>query len=455
MGVKDLTSGPISRQIIRLAGPIVGGAFVHMAYNFTDMAWLGRLGNKEVAATGVIGVLLWLAYSISTLTKIGSEVCVAQGVGAKDFNRAGSYASHNTTMSIIIGAVVTLSFYLFGSNIIGFYRLEPDVHEIATGYLYIVSSGIIPLFLTIAIGGIYNAAGRSQIPFKVSAMGLLLNMVLDPLFIFVFELGTNGAACATVLSEFVVLGMILYRLRYRDQLFDCFPLIVPLQRHKTLHIIKVGLPAALLNSLFVFVSAYMGRLCSREGNEIGVAVLTTGGQLEAITWNASQGFGTALGSFVGQNTAAGKIKRIFRGYRVTLAYTSIFGSLGTLLFFFGGTDLFSLIVPHQPTYIEGGTYLRIAAYSQLFMMLEITTQGLFYGTGRSVVPAVISIVGNYARIPLAFLFISWGWGLSAIWWAISISSIAKGLAAISCLPWLRKKIQIEMNRGDVSNIAVS
>ncbi len=441
MQAKDLTRGHIGQQIIRLAAPIVGGAFIQMAYNFTDMAWLGRLGNKEVAATGVIGVLLWLSFSISTLTKIGSEVCVAQGLGSGDENAARNYASHNTTISFIIGLCVVLGLLFLGPLVVGLYQLEADIHAMAVRYLRIVSIGVLPLFLTVTIGGIYNASGRSNIPFKVNAIGLILNMILDPLLIFVVGWGTEGAAWATTLSEFVVIALLLYRLRQKDQLLNCFPLLTRLQGAKSLRIFKVGFPAALLNALFVFVSVYMGRLCSLQGSEIGVAVLTAGGQLEAITWNASQGFGTALSAFVGQNYAAGKIHRVFKGYRTTLAYTALFGCIGTILFFFWGQELFALIVPHKPTYVEGGRYLRIAAYSQLFMMLEITAQGLFYGTGRSFVPATISIVGNYARIPLAFLFMSWGWGLAAIWWAISATSICKGLTAIACLPWLKKRLQ--------------
>ena len=112
--------------------------------------------------------------------------------------------------------------------------------------------------------------------------------------------------------------------------------------------------------------------------------------------------------------------------------TFIFGSFCTFLFIYYGNEIFSIFVPEKAAYETGGVFLRIDGYSQLFMMLEITIQGVFYGMGRTMPPAVISVTCNYLRIPMALLFVSWGWGLPGIWWSISITSTMKG---ITCLIW--------------------
>ena len=112
--------------------------------------------------------------------------------------------------------------------------------------------------------------------------------------------------------------------------------------------------------------------------------------------------------------------------------TFIFGSFCTFLFICYGNEIFSIFVPEKAAYETGGVFLRIDGYSQLFMMLEITIQGVFYGMGRTMPPAVISVTCNYLRIPMALLFVSWGWGLPGICWSISITSTMKG---IICLIW--------------------
>lgn len=441
MQVRRLTEGRIRPQLIRLAAPIIGTSFIQMLYNFTDMAWLGRLGSKEVAAVGVVGVLMWLAQSLSTLVKTGSEVLVSQSIGADDIKKARSYSSHSSTFAIIIGAIVGIGFLLLGPYFIRIYYLEESVYAFSLSYLKIVATATIPFFLSVALSGIYNATGHTKIPFVINSIGLIANIILDPLLIFLLDLGTNGAAIATAISETLVCVLLLLHLFRRSHLFGGFSLWITPKRQESKALFKIGLPVALLNSLFVFVNVYMGRLISSLGGEVGVAVLTTGGQLEAVTWNASQAFGTALSTFVGQNYAAKKIKRIFDGYKTSLSITALFGLFSTILFFFWGEEFFSLIIPDTKTFIEGGVYLKIAAYSQMFMMLEITTQGLFYGVGRSSLPASISIIGNYLRIPLAFLLIHYGLGLSAIWWAISLSSILKGIVSVSCLPFLGRKLK--------------
>lgn len=83
--------------------------------------------------------------------------------------------------------------------------------------------------------------------------------------------------------------------------------------------------------------------------------------------------------------------------------------------------------PNSTAYEAGGVFLRIDGYSQLFMMLEITTQGVFYGIGRTIPPAIISITCNYMRIPLAILFVRMGMGVEGIWWAVCVTTVAKGL----------------------------
>ena len=119
--------------------------------------------------------------------------------------------------------------------------------------------------------------------------------------------------------------------------------------------------------------------------------------------------------------------------------TLIFGTICSLLFIFCGNQIFAIFVPEREAYEAGGLALRIDGYSQLFMMLEITLQGVFYGMGRTVPPAIISIGCNYLRIPMALLFVSLGWGLPGIWWTICLTSILKGIIILVWFMIIKKK----------------
>ena len=265
-------------------------------------------------------------------------------------------------------------------------------------------------------------------------------MILDPVFIFVFDMGTAGAAWATWLSQATVCAIFVYQLKWKSRLLGGFSFFVKLKKNYSRRILQLGLPVAMLNTLFAIINIFMARTASTYGGHIGLMTLTAGGQIEAIAWNTSQGFSTALSAFVAQNYAASEKNRVLEAYHTTLKMTAIFGTLCTLLFVFYGSEVFSLIVPQKEAFEAGGIFLRIDGYSMLFMMLEITMQGLFYGTGRTVPPAIISITFNSLRIPMAIVLSAMGLGIIGVWWAISISSMLKGVVSFIWFRALQKKI---------------
>ena len=131
----------------------------------------------------------------------------------------------------------------------------------------------------------------------------------------------------------------------------------------TLKVVRIGIPVALLNSFFAVINMLMGRTASTYGGHYGLVALTTGGQIEAIAWNTSQGFSTALSAFTAQNYAARKRNRVEAAYRTTLMMTSIFGVFCTFLYVFYGNEIFSIVVPEREAYMAGGLFF---AYRWLF-----------------------------------------------------------------------------------------
>ena len=159
---------------------------------------------------------------------------------------------------------------------------------------------------------------------------------------------------------------------------------------------------------------------------IGLMTQTTGGQIEGVTWNTSQGFSTALSAFMAQNYAAGHIERGRKAYIYALRIMISLGVVVSIMFILFGGQIFGLIVPQEDAMKAGAQYLLVMGMVQIFMMFELTTQGMFNGIGRTVEPAVISIVFNALRIPLAYILAS-QMGIIGVWWAIAISSMCKGI----------------------------
>ncbi|WP_255417147.1 MATE family efflux transporter [Proteiniphilum sp. X52] len=419
-------------------------SFIQMAYNLVDIVWIGRLGSKSVAAVGAVGMLMWMMNSVALTSKVAAEISIGQSIGARRLDQASLYASHTTTIAILLGFLFGLFFLLFPHPYISFYKLEQEIGVEATGYLQIISLGIPVMFLILNFSGIYIGSGRSDIPFYFNATGLVLNIALDPLLIFgagpIPAMGVKGAALATIVSQSVVLLLFVRHLKKKNGLLGKFPFLIRPRRRYTLNILKLGLPVAAMNTYFAFINMNLARIASLYGGHLGITSQTTGGQIEGITWNTSTGFSTALGSFVAQNFAAHKIHRANRAFRHTLMMMGALGIAVTLAFVLYGEGIFSVFVPEKAAYEAGGEYLLIIGISQVFMMLEITTQGMFNGLGRTTPPAIISIVFNTLRIPIA-LILGTRMGVTGVWWALTITSLFKGIILFTWYLILQKRFR--------------
>src|SRR5690554_4746635 len=426
-------------------------SFIQMAYNLVDILWIGRLGSESVAAVGSVGMLMWMMNSVALISKVGAEISIGQSVGARRLDQASVYASHTTTIAILLGLVFGIFFFLFPHPYVSFYELENVIASDAVDYLRIISLGIPIMFLVLNFSGIYIGSGRSDLPFYFNATGLVLNILLDPFLIFgwgiVPALGVWGAALATLLSQGVVLFLFIRHLKKQGGLLGRFPFLVRPRRRYTLNIFKLGLPVAAMNVYFAFINMNLARVASLYGGHLGITSQTTGGQIEGVTWNTSTGFSTTLGSFAAQNYGAGKIKRANRAFRHTLLMMGVLGIIVSVVFVFFGEGIFSIFVPERAAYEAGGQYLLILGFSQLFMMLEITTQGMFNGLGRTTPPAIISISFNTLRVPLA-IFLGTRIGVTGVWWAISVTSVFKGIILFIWYLILQKRLTRKESQPD-------
>ena len=220
----NLLEGNILSSLTRLALPIMATSLVNMAYNMTDMIWIGRVGPGAVAAVGAAGMYMWLSQGIAVLARMGGQVKVAQSLGAGDAPLAGRFAQNSLQLGLLLSTVFTLIMLIFNKPLIGFFNLnDPTVVRDARIYLVVVSLGIVSSVTLLVFTGLITATGNSKTPFIATVLGLLLNIVLDPLLIFglgpIPAMGVGGAAAATVLAQMLVVVVFLLYARRDTHLF--------------------------------------------------------------------------------------------------------------------------------------------------------------------------------------------------------------------------------------------
>lgn len=436
----SLLEGNILKKLIWLALPIMGTSFLQMAYNLVDMIWIGRLGAGAVAAVGTAGFYTWLSLALIRLVQTGTEVKVAQYIGAKDYDKASRTAATAIVYAAALAMVFTLLVLIFSKPLIVFFGIEdPLVVGQGVTFLRIVGAGMIVTFLNPVMSCIYNGAGKSAVPFRANAIGLVANVILDPIFIFTLGMGVAGAAIATVLSQVIVTLILIWLLR-NDLPFTGYKGLAKPDRKAVAEITHIGLPVALQSGLFTVFGILIAKVIAGFGAD-AIAAQKVGVQIEAISYMTANGFAAAVGAFTGQNFGAGNLQRVKEGIKTGFYVMGGFGILTSLLLYFLAEPLFKIFIATGPSVAIGVKYLQILALSQMFMCIEITLSGFYNGLGKTKPPAIMSVIFTGARVPLAVLLsMPFVLGLDGVWWTITLTSVIKGILMMLMSISLIKKL---------------
>lgn len=440
----DLLNGPVLPSLTKLAVPIMATSLIQMAYNLTDMIWIGRIGSNAVAAVGAAGMFMWLANGLASLPKMGGQVNAGYSLGAGRSQEAAGYTLSALFLSALFGLVFGLVCAVFASPLIGFFKLNSQtVIADAEIYLMITCGLVVFSFLNQTFTGIFTAIGNSRAAFRATTTGLAVNIFLDPVLIFGFgpvpAMGVAGAAIATVVAQLIVTLMFLIFAAKDEVIFRQINIRQKPDRQHMASIIQLGLPTSVQSMMFTGISMIIARMIAGYG-DAAVAVQKVGSQIESISWMTADGFAAAVNSFIAQNYGAGNRARIRKGYMCAMGVVFIWGIVCTLLLMLCPGPIFRIFITEAAVLPLGIDYLVILGVSQLFMSVEITTAGAFSGYGRTVPPSVVSIVFTAIRIPLAMLLVHTPLALNGIWWSITISSILKGvLLLVWFLAFLRKE----------------
>lgn len=438
----DLTKGKVLNVLLALAIPIMGGSLLQFAYNMVDMLWVGRLGSNAVASIGSSSFLIGLGYSINALVVIGTGIKVAQSIGRKDDEETNKYINSGIILNGIIGLIYFL-FIIFGSKyFISFLSLgNKDVEVDTLNYLMISAPMLLFAFYNLLYTRIFGSFGNNKEAFKISALGIIINIILDPILIYTFKFGVLGAGIATLIANIVMFVVFIIK---GNNLFK-INLKLGLDSTKIKEIIRLGFPMAFQRILFTLVNIVLARIIATFGSD-AIAAQKIGLQIESISYMVIGGLNGALAGFTGQNFGAKEYDRVDKGYKVALNIGIIYTLVMAILFITIPSEIVKLFVSETSTILISSGYLKVVSISLMFSAVEMVTNGLFTGIGIPKVSANISIIFTILRIPMAIIFIKY-FGLNGIWLSISVSSILKGLVS-----YLIYKLKVMERYEDVREI---
>lgn len=429
------------RELVSLALPAAISAILANAWRVLGQHAVADLGVPAQAAVGSCTFVVIAVFATWALVFAGTGPLVARATGAGDDALRRRVIGNALLGALGLSLLTSALLGGLAGPVAGALGLEGETAAEATAYLRGVALVGAPLALEPVLDAALIAMGRTGLALGLQALGVALNMALNPLFIHTLGFGVAGASLATGVSRVVAVAVGLWAIARLTGLRASDLRIDPTLRRVT----RIGLPIALNTGAYALVYALLLRWAvSPLGPEVNAALGVGFSALESFTWPAFLGVSLGVASVVGRRLGAGEPEQAQAAVRLALPLSVGAGLVAALSFWFGAEPLCALFTEDPAVLREAVIYAQVLAFSQVFVALEALAEGALEGAGDTRTLFWWSAPLNALRVPLGWaLAIPLGWGAAGVWWAINLTTFAKAMGkglAVLRGRWLRTEV---------------
>jgi putative MATE family efflux protein len=432
-----LLEGPLLRSLLKLAIPVVFANVLQSAYQLIDAFWVGRLGGAAVAAVSISFPVMFLMIALGMGLAMAGSTLTAQYRGAGNDSMVSHVAAQTLNMVALLSITLGTLGYIFTPALLRLMGVAPDVYAGALGFMRVSFVALLFNFTFFVFQSIMRGVGRPTLPVYIVAATVLLNFILDPLFIFgwgpVPAYGVMGAALATLGTQVLaaIAGMVVLRmgrhgihLRRRDFIPD----FAYMKRA-----FYLGAPASVEQSARALGLTVMTFLIASFGTRT-MAAYGVGSNILQVVIIPAFGLSMAISTLAGQNIGAGNIERAERIGRLGafLAFAVLTG-LGVIAFLFAPA-LAAFFVPGDPGVIaEAARFMRVMALAWGFMGIQLALTGVLRASGNMVTTMMITLASQWVlQFPLAYVLSTHtALGGGGIWWAFPVTNVITAFIVVA------------------------
>ncbi len=404
----SLIEGPILKSLIALAVPIIFANILQTAYQLTDTFWVGRLGTAAIAAVSISFPIIFLIISLGGGLAMAGTILVAQYKGKENKKKMDHITSQTLLMVLIISITLATIGYFLSPIFIKLMGAEKIVFSSAVPYMKISFIGMIFVFTFMVFQSLMRGAGDVKTPMYIVLGTVLLNLILDPLFIFGYGFipayGVSGAAIATIGTQGLaaIIGLlILLRGKHNIQL-HLSDLTLDYKLIKKM--IKIGFPASIEQSARALGMSAMTFLVAKFGT-LTLAAYGIGGRILSFIIIPALGISMATSTLVGQNIGAGKMDRAERIARLSSLWGFLILTVVGIITFIFAKQISAIFIPGEFATINASAlFIKIMALTFGFIGIQMAMNGAFRGSGNTMISMMLSIISLWVlRFPIAYI----------------------------------------------------
>ena len=441
-----LTEGPVGKHLVKMTVPVLLGITTMMGQALVDAWFLGRVGDRALAAHAFSFPILMIVSSVAIGLGAGTSSVVARAIGAGDHRRARRLTTDSLLLSFLITAAVSLLGVVTIEPLFRLLGAPADMIPMIRGFMTILYSGV--PFVVVGMVGMASmrATGDTRLPSKLMIIGSILNVILDPILIFgvgpIPGFGLNGAAMSALMARGTIFVGALVLLRWRLKMISFNLPHTDELKKSWKDILHVGIPAAGTNVIVPVGAAIVTAMIARYGPD-AVAGFGVASRIESMTLVVYYAMSAIIGPFVGQNFSAGKEARILLALRLCTWFCVASGLLIAAALALS-SDFLPALFSSNPAVIDmAGVYLIIAPLSYGAYGMVMVMNASFNGLGHPM-PAVGVSLGRIVvlYLPLAIAGMQL-MGAIGIFGAYAVANIVSGVIAYA---WAKRTVRRHSGR---------
>ncbi len=434
----DLTKGSISKHLISQSTPLLIGNLLYVGYNVINTLWVGNLlGSKEVAATAVSFLIVFVLISITNGATSATSILVSRYYGAKDMKMVEKVVNTSYSLFSVLGVVIITAFIIFSDIPLKLMNTEGDILKIASPYLKLSIISFFFMMLFIVLMSVLRGIGNTLTPMLVLVLSTVINAILDPILISGFgpfpKMGINGAAVATIVAQSLALifGFIY---TYRKTPSVSFHLKeFSFDKRILYQIIKIGFPATIQQSLIAISSTFVASIVNVFGPDAtaayGIAI-----RIDSVAVLPSMSIGMAVTNLCSQNLGANKPERVTELRKSGILLSLLVNAIIVIPCFIFAKNIISAFISEPNVVSIGSEYLRIMCIGYSLFGIVYICNGILNGAERTLYTMIYTLLCLWViRVPFASILSKSHLGLTGIWISIVVSiAVTAIISSILC-----------------------
>ena len=434
----NFAQGSIAKHITNLAGPMIVAQLINVLYNVIDRVYIGRIPEISTLAMGGLGLCLPLISIIIAFANLfgmgGSPLCsIARGQGKND--EAEEIMGNSFSLLVIFGILLTVIVFVLKEDLLWLFGASKDTIVYANDYMTIYLFGTIFVLISLGMNSFIHSQGFAKIGMCTVLIGAILNIVLDPIFIFTFELGVKGAAIATVISQFISALWTIYFLTGNKTILKLKKKNMRLKIIHVKRIVSLGMAGFMMAITNSTVTIVCNATLQKYGGDLYIAIMTIINSIREVASLPGQGISNACQPVLGYNYGAGKSDRVIQGIK----FVTFSALLMMLILWFAITffpELFIKIFSHNPEIVKDGVNaLRLYFFGFFMMAFQMVGQAVAVGLGKSRQAIFFSVFRKVIIVVPLTLILPIYIGINGVFIAEAISNFIGGGACYITM-WL-------------------